>query len=61
MLTLTALAANLVEGGSVTIPFVGKKLNAQGELTDLSTLQSLKYLLDALVKGIEADQKCTKI
>ena len=61
VLTLSALAANLVEGGSVTIPFVGKKLNAQGELTDLSTLQSLKYLLDALVRGIKAYQECTKI
>lgn len=27
ILTLTALAANIVEGGSLTIPFIGKKLN----------------------------------
>lgn len=52
VLTLTALAANLVEGGSVTIPFIGKKLNASGELTDLNTVQSLKFLLDALVRVI---------
>lgn len=54
MLTLTALAANLVVGGSVTIPFVGKKLNANGELTDMNTVQSLKFLLDALVQAVEA-------
>ncbi|MCC5645875.1 NAD(P)H-dependent oxidoreductase [Nostoc sp. CHAB 5824] len=54
MLTLTALAANLIESGSVTIPFVGKKLNANGELTDMNTVQSLKFLLDALVQAIEA-------
>ncbi|MEH2227196.1 NADPH-dependent FMN reductase [Nostoc sp.] len=57
MLTLTALAANLVKGGSATIPFVGKKLNANGELTDMNTLQSLKFLLDALVRGIIENRK----
>ncbi|MEH2057603.1 MAG: NAD(P)H-dependent oxidoreductase [Nostoc sp.] len=57
VLTLTALAANLVEGGSVTISFIGKKLNANGELTDLNTVQSLKFLLDALVRGIIDNRK----
>ncbi|OYD96392.1 flavoprotein [Nostoc sp. 'Peltigera membranacea cyanobiont' 210A] len=57
MLTLTALAANLVEGGSVTIPFVSKKLNANGELIDINTVQSLKFLLDALVRAIIDNRK----
>lgn len=61
ILTLTALAANIVEGGSVTVPFVGKKLNSNGGLTDLNTAQSLKFLLDALVQGIDAHRKCKTI
>ncbi|OYE01484.1 hypothetical protein [Nostoc sp.] len=57
VLTLTALAGNLVEGGSLTIPFIAKKLNASGELTDLNTVQSLKFLLDALVRVIIDNRK----
>lgn len=36
---------------SVTIPFIGKKLNTNGELIDLNTVQSLKFLLDTLMRG----------
>ncbi|MDZ8053745.1 MAG: NADPH-dependent FMN reductase [Aulosira sp. ZfuVER01] len=53
VLTLTALAANIIEGASLTVPFVSKKLNGKGELIDPDTVQSLRATIDALVRGIE--------
>jgi len=41
LLTLTALSANVVEGASLTIPFVRKKLTANGEVIDIGTKQVL--------------------
>ncbi|MHC5771967.1 MAG: hypothetical protein ACYTXI_41915 [Nostoc sp.] len=57
VLTLTARSRKSCEGGSVTIPFIGKKLDANGELIDINTVQSLKFLLDALVRGIIDNRK----
>jgi len=49
---LDALAAKVVEGGTLVIPFVRSKLNKNGEITDNSTLMSLKSVLDSLIKRI---------
>ncbi|BAY66680.1 NADPH-dependent FMN reductase (plasmid) [Calothrix brevissima NIES-22] len=54
LLTLTALAANIIEGASLTVPFVTKKLNGKGELTDPDTVKSLISALNTFVRGIEA-------
>ena len=53
LLTLTALGANVPEGGKLKIPAVGKKLNSNGEVSDLETRQALRSVLDALVLTIE--------
>ncbi len=49
LLTLEALGARVVEGGALTLPFIGKKLNADGELGDAATLESLRRILGAFV------------
>jgi len=54
LLTLTALGANVPEGGKLMIPAVGKKLNANGEVSDPETRQALRSVLDALAHTIEA-------
>ncbi len=54
LLTLTALGANVPERGKLMIPAVGKKLNANGEVSDPETRQALRSVLDALAHTIEA-------
>lgn len=54
LLTLTALGANVPEGGKLMIPAVGKKLNPNGEVSDLETRQALRLVLDAVVQAIQA-------
>jgi NAD(P)H-dependent FMN reductase len=54
LLTLTALGANVPEGGKLMIPTVGKKIDAEGEVTDPETIQQLKAVLAALAQTIEA-------
>jgi len=54
LLTLSALGANVPEGGKLRIPAVGKKLNANGEVVDPETRQALRSVLDALAQTIEA-------
>ena len=55
LLTLQALHANVVEGGTLSIPSVRKKLAASGELTDAETEQAVKAVMAALTHTIEAD------
>jgi chromate reductase, NAD(P)H dehydrogenase (quinone) len=52
LLTLTIMTAKIVEGGTLTIPFVTKKVNPEGEVTDPATAQSLRSLLDSLTGTI---------
>lgn len=54
LLTLTALAANVPEGGKLTIPAIKKKLTTTGNVVDPETALALKAVLDALVQVIEA-------
>lgn len=54
LLTLKALGANVPEGAKLMIPTVGKKLNANGEVSDPETTLALKSLLDALAHAIKA-------
>lgn len=54
LLTLTALGANVPERGKLMIPAVGKKLYANGEVSDPETRQALRTVLDALAQTIEA-------
>ncbi len=52
LLTLTALSANIVEGGTLIIPLMRTKLNANGEITDTATTQALRSVLAALAQTI---------
>jgi NAD(P)H-dependent FMN reductase len=53
LLTLTALSANMVEGGKLTVPLVRTKLDANGEVSDPATAEALKGVLVALAQCIE--------
>jgi NAD(P)H-dependent FMN reductase len=48
-LTLTALAASVADSTSLTVPMIGKKLDAAGHIHDLSLQQALRAVIDALV------------
>jgi len=52
LLTLTALAAEIVEGGTLIIPFVRTKLNAAGDVSDPETALALRSVLDALARVV---------
>lgn len=50
--TLTVLMAQLSPNTSLTIPFVRKKLNADGELTDPTTIRELEQVMISLVQAV---------
>lgn len=52
LLTLTAVGANIPEGGKLMIPIVNKKLNVNGDVSDPETLQALRSVLNALAQAI---------
>ncbi len=54
LLTLTALSAEIVEGGTLIIPLIRTKLSADGSVSDPATAQALRSVLDALQKAISA-------
>ena len=49
----TALSTNIPEGGSLLIPFVRSKLNANGGIADAATREALQKVLQALIQAIE--------
>jgi chromate reductase len=52
LLTLNMLSAKIVEGGTMMIPFITTKLNADGKITDPVMKQELINLINALVDDI---------
>ncbi|MBC7922403.1 MAG: NAD(P)H-dependent oxidoreductase [Ferruginibacter sp.] len=56
-LTLTALAAQIVEGAALTVPFVRTKLDADGTVSDPATARALRSALEALARAIEASAR----
>lgn len=54
LLTLTALGANILESGKLTIAAIQTKMNTDGEITDPTTLQALKSVVNALTQAIIA-------
>ena len=50
---LDALAAKVVEDGTLVIPFVRSKLNKDGEIIDNPTLQAIKSVVISLIKSIQ--------
>jgi len=53
LLTLGAISARVVEGGKLTVPFVRTKLNSDGEVSDVATIEALEGVLGALLQSIE--------
>jgi len=56
LLTLSALEAHVVAGGSLTIPFVTTKVTKSGDVTDPALTQALRASLDALARAVEAQR-----
>lgn len=54
LLTLTALCASVPEGGTLTVPLVRTKMDANGTLTDTATMEAGRAVLDALARAVEA-------
>lgn len=54
LLTLTMLSAEIVEGATMTVPLVRTKMNANGEITDPATAQTLRSVLEVLARAINA-------
>ncbi len=56
LLTLSALEAQVVSAGSLTIPFVTTKVTKSGAVTDPATAQAVRASLDALARAVEAQR-----
>ncbi|HEY8291214.1 MAG TPA: NADPH-dependent FMN reductase [Thermomicrobiales bacterium] len=54
LLTLTAVNAEIVDGATLSVPLVRTKMDANGVVSDLVTAQSLRSVLDALARAINA-------
>ncbi|WP_448701640.1 NADPH-dependent FMN reductase [Mucilaginibacter sp. AW1-3] len=52
-LVLGAISAKLPDDAKLLVPFVRTKINAEGEVTDMAVLASLKKVLQALIDTIE--------
>jgi chromate reductase len=52
ILTLTMMDARIVEGATLTIPFIALKLNKSGVIIDTETKQALKNVINALIRDI---------
>lgn len=50
--TMTALGANMIEGGMLIIPFVRVKMDKEGNVTDPSLRESLEKLLNVMIKNL---------
>lgn len=53
LLTLSALEAQVVAEGSLSIPFVTTKVSKGGEITDPATARALQVSLAALARAVE--------
>ena len=51
-LTLTALGSKISEETKLLIPFIRTKLNEKGEMTDLATLISIKWVINVLLQTV---------
>ena len=52
LLTLTALSANIAEGGTLLISFVRSKLNENGEVKDAETEEAIASVATALLLSV---------
>jgi NAD(P)H-dependent FMN reductase len=52
VLALTAVSAEIAEDGSLSVPLVRTKMDAEGNITDGETVQTLRTVLEALARTI---------
>jgi chromate reductase, NAD(P)H dehydrogenase (quinone) len=50
--TLTAISADIVEGGTLLVSFIRSKMNDKGEIADTATYQAIKEVLDKLIDRV---------
>jgi chromate reductase, NAD(P)H dehydrogenase (quinone) len=55
--TLTAISADIVEGGTLLIPFIRSKINEKGDVSDPATYQALQVVLSKLIHAIVVRQE----
>ena len=55
LLTLTALSATIVEGGTLIIPLIRTKLDTNGNVSDSATVDALRSVLAALAQAINVN------
>ena len=56
LLTLSALGTKISEGATLLISFVRSKLNENGEVDDIPTLNAIKKLIGEFIQTIESSQ-----
>jgi chromate reductase, NAD(P)H dehydrogenase (quinone) len=57
--TLTAISADIVEGGTLLISFIRSKLNDKGQISDASTYHALQTVVDSLLKSVTRSKETT--
>jgi chromate reductase len=55
-LTLTMMDAKIVEGATLTVPFITMKLNKEGVITSPETVEALNGVVEALIQDIIAQR-----
>ena len=53
--TFTALSAKMVENGSLLLPFIRSKMNAEGEIVNPETIHQIEQTALALVNNITSN------
>jgi NAD(P)H-dependent FMN reductase len=53
LLTLTAIATKKSAATSLLLPYIRNKMNANGEMTDLESLDAVKKVIHALIASVE--------
>ncbi len=52
--TLAVMSARVIGGATFTVPFVRKKMNVNGQVTDDGLIQQLRHAIGALTKAVRA-------
>ena len=53
LLTLKAISSNIPDGATLLLPFIRSKLNDKNEVKDITTLDSLRNVMETLLNAID--------
>jgi chromate reductase, NAD(P)H dehydrogenase (quinone) len=59
--TLTAISADIVEGGTLLVSFIRSKMDDKGQISDPATYDAIKAVLDKLNQAIKDKQTGNKL